>query len=234
MLMMTIRPARILAVCSLLMPVTVSAQRIDTTEGVESPARQIGMFTNDMLEGAYHSTGQTFRVPVGFPQLDAFSFWLNGNANISFQAYVMAWDEPARRARGSVLWSSEVLVGPHGNTRYDFETGGLILDPTQMYIAFLSMSEHFEEMSPGQNALLGYQYNPYFGGRFYEQTTGSDIDNWTDAGWSRDLGCEDCDAAFIADFSEATATPEPITMGLTALGLSAVGAARNRRRKLAR
>ena len=182
-------------------PVT---SEINTTGGWDGN-RQIGMF------GALPAStvfGQSFTVPAGTPLLNSFSFWLNAGGgwqpNVTFAAYVMGWD--GSKAVGPVLWKSAAFSGPTTTMqRYDFKVPSLALTPGGQYIAFLSTIEYLTLVPTNAQVLMGYVYNPYSGGRFYDFST-SDFSALTTTSWGTDAG-GDFDAAFVADFSSVPLTP---------------------------
>ena len=184
-------------------PSPPATSEINTTAAWDG-SRQIGMF------GALPAStvfGQSFTVPTGTPLLNSFSFWLNAGGgwqpNITFSAYVMAWD--GTKAVGPVLWKSLPLAGPTtAMQRYDFKLPSLALAPGGQYIAFLSTIEYLNQVPTNAQVLMGYVYNPYSGGRFYEFST-SDFSALTSTSWGTDAG-GDFDAAFVADFSNVPTT----------------------------
>src|SRR4051812_11768719 len=110
--------------------------------------------------------GQTFKTPDAVDlALNSFSFWLNDfndPDNIDFAGYVMLWDGVNARATGPVLYSSSVntTTGAGGYERFDFLTGGLLLNPANTYVAFLSASNFFDGIQ-GTGTMAGSPTNTY-------------------------------------------------------------------------
>jgi hypothetical protein len=185
-------------------PVPPVTSEINTTAGWDD-SRQIGMFG---ALPAQTVSGQSFTVPSGTPILNSFSFWLNAGGgwqpNIVFSAYIMAWD--GSKAVGPVLWKSAAFNGPTSTMqRYDFKVPSLPLTPGGQYNAFLSTIEYLNQFPTNAQVLMGYVYNPYAGGRFYDFST-SDFAALSTTAWGVDAG-GDFDAAFVADFSNVPLTP---------------------------
>ena len=217
---------------------TANAQ---TTLSTPAPVRQIGMFSNTM----HTSMGQSLTAPTDVNSLDSFTFWLNAHLDVSlynpaltFRAYVMQWDATNEHVVGPVLFESALFAGPvSGMQRYDFATGGIAVTSGSSYLMFLSLLDTPTENSTTQyGVLMGYGYHDYTGGRWYAGLggTATSIASLHSGQWTHDTApeCYDCDAAFIANFSQraTVVTPEPSTFTLlgAAFTILAIG---NRRRR---
>lgn len=181
--------------------VPVATAQVNTTNG-HGPSRQIGMFGAQPANTVF---GQSFVVPSGMTTLKDFTFWLNAHPvwvpTITFAAYVMEWD--GAKAVGPVLWRSAAFSGPtQWMQRYQFVApGGVPVVAGKQYIAFLSTVEYLGTFPSNAQVLMGYEYTPYPAGRFYSIANAGDFSRLTSAPWQTDGGCMECDAAFVASFS---------------------------------
>jgi hypothetical protein len=171
-----------------------------------------------------------------------FSFWLGptddqqyegaGLDPVDFAGYLMRWD--GKKAIGPVLFASSMVsttntlqVGEFD--RFDFNTGGLVLEEGAEYVAFVSASNFFDGDAGVVQMSTGLHNNPYPDGAFVFNINGQNFDLLTTTDWDSLAGT---DAQFFASFSETTAPiPEPGSLALLALGGAAVYASRRRRKQ---
>jgi hypothetical protein len=203
-----------------LLAVTAHAQVVDTT-GTWNGSSSIAPFG----EPNTATYGQTFRTPVGSAQLNDFSFWLEtgiggGADGVDFAAYVMEWDPALTRATGSILFQStqQLLPNPTAMTQVSFNTGGLLLDSSKQYVAFLSASNFFDGNAGTAN--MGYVGSDvYADGGFWFFNHGSNFGMLTSSSWESFVGGGVDDTAFRANFGPGqVAVPEPSTYGMVAAG----------------
>jgi hypothetical protein len=213
-----------------LLTLSASAQVVDTTatwNGTDSIA--------PFGESDTATYGQTFTATAGLNQLNNFTFWLNSGSGpdaVDFAAYVMEWDAILSRATGSILFQSAQQILPFNTpamTPFVFNTGGLVLDASKQYIAFLSASNFFDGSFGTANA--GYLFDDvYANGGFWFSNNGNDFGSLTSNQWENFVGAGVDDLAFRANFS--VPVPEPSTYGVIgAAALCGMVALRRLRRK---
>lgn len=174
--------------------------------------------------------GQTFTTPTE-NILNSFSLWL-GRASplsstpppsINFRAYVYAWNNVARRASGSALFTSALTNHAASSstpfTQYAFGTGGLGLVSGKMYVMFI-------EAVSGSGGIFVQSNvkNDYKQGDFFFNNSTSPTTTWSGPGFPTAT-----DLKFDATFS---AVPEPSTWILLATGLVLLGVGARTRRRL--
>ncbi len=194
--------------------------------------------------------GQTFRAPSPQPfRLNSVSFWFSngvGGPDLPFRFYLTQWlDLPDRagRAEGPVLFrSDEVFYGPSASTtgdrttgvervwtRYDFQVGGLVLQPSSHYVAFVSVSESWEVAPDPASVLMGNSSEDYRGGHFVCAANGGDFGALTSSAWIDTCNWGDGeDAAFEVS---GVSVPEPNAYLLLLSGIMALGLIALRRRE---
>lgn len=202
---------------------TAPAQVIDTTPGF---AFNIGIGRFGELAAsadALETIGQTFRPPAGFTQLNDFTFWArttNGPDAIDFAAYLMEWNNATNRATGPILYQSAQQIlpvsPPPGATPFVFNTGGLLLDATKQYVAFLSSSAFLDGID-GFGFVSYLRADVYADGKTVFLNSDSSLGSFTTTRWSGPAG--DVDLAFRARFSSPGAVPEPSMYGLAGAAL---------------
>ena len=119
--------------------------------------------------------GQTFSLPATDPVLDSFSITLarsaSGTPSFSVMGYIGAWDGVKVT---DILFSAEDSFpeNPIGNIftpkptvvkEFTFDTGNLLLNPSQEYVMFLGASAPYLNVLLGTNSSGSY-HNSYSGG----------------------------------------------------------------------
>ncbi|WP_346288044.1 PEP-CTERM sorting domain-containing protein [Zoogloea sp.] len=178
--------------------------------------------------------GQTFKSGAD-TVLDSFTLYLDhASRTVDFKAYVYAWN--GSKAVGQALYSSDVQhFSGTQITGFTFNTGGLQLNSSLRYVAFLSTSgiAGGEDGSANMPNSGSFGSNPYADGDFVYFNNGDNFNALTTNAW--DMTGGQGDVWFQASFSGAAlaarvaAIPEPATMGLTAAALGAVALVRRRR-----
>jgi hypothetical protein len=160
--------------------------------------------------------GQVFTVPTTENVLDSFSFFLSGsNPVIFYKAEIVPWDSNTFQS-GSILYSSETrsnagFPGYTGTLSGYYQVtfspqGGLILSPTEQYVAYLKTEPGAGSAAIGNN----FDTDSYSGGY---HLFGSPNRGWYNANDTRDY-------AFQASFSTSRSVPEPTsTLGILAIGI---------------
>jgi hypothetical protein len=174
--------------------------------------------------------GQTFTALTGYNRLDqlTFRFFESTNGqNLSFRAYLYAWD--GQKATGNALFASDLRSGSEfvTSTAFTFSTGGVSVVGGQEYVAFVNASEHFANNGPAAEMLAQASFSGYSGGRAVWLENGSDFSAVTQTPWIGTLS--GLDLAFTASFSNAV-VPEPSSAVLVIAGLAALSLSAYRRR----
>lgn len=219
--------AAVVAIGGILLVGSAIAQVIDTTPGFAFNIG-IGRFGEQPVSGdTLETIGQTFRAPTGFTQLNDFTFWArasNGPDGLDFAGYVMEWNSTTNRATGPLLYQSPLqtlALSAPGNptqTPFAFHTGGLVLDATRQYVAFLSSSAFLDGVEG--YGFLGYiRADVYADGAAVFFNSDSSLASVTSGRWGGPTG--GVDLAFRANFSTPSAVPEPGTYGIVAAALLA-------------
>ncbi len=175
--------------------------------------------------------GQTFLVTDPETVLDDFTYFIDDRPTVdapdvvTFSAYVAAWD--GLRATGPMLFTSDPMSTSNidGFEQFTVDTGGVALTAGQQYVAFFSVSNHFNDVL-GQS-IWGLTTNSYADGNFVFMNNADDFGELTTRDWNPK---NSYDLAFTMSFSEPI--PEPATVVIwSLLATMAVAAGRYRRRK---
>lgn len=150
---------------------------------------------------SYATFGQTFVAPVGETHLGELTFWMQGgagSAQLQFSAYVVHWN--GTRATGPILYESPVRTGSPVSGMHPYIFGGnAVLTPGLEYIAFLSISEYYSNITATSvNTGLGWMGQTYAGGALRFLNNGADATLWTTTAWAENAGAPDL--AFKAVF----------------------------------
>ncbi len=186
-------------------------------------------------ESGITTIGQLFSAPTGFDQLNTFGFAIShlGGDTVQLNAVIAEWDAVNFHASTNVLFVSDTIFidqSISGFAPLVLPTGGLQLDITKQYVAFLTSTLTING-SPDAASLGFLGLNTLSGSGVVALANGADASLLFNSPW---LGSEN-DLVFAAAFSQSTLTavPEPSTYGVLA-ALSAVGIAiRRRSRKTA-
>jgi hypothetical protein len=234
-------PAVRLILLSLLLPASLLSQATLDTRGVGG---HIPSFVSPIAKAIPGSTsrvfGQTFTVPtVPDTRLQSFSFWLAGNTDFAFRAFLMAWDDASFRATGPILFESGDRTTVSGPVlppdRFDFDAGGLTLTAGAMYVAFVT--PYSSPTPTTSQAGSGFMFSStYSGGMFVQAFPRQDLApldaQLVSSSWTGNLFNSGSDLAFAATFGAAV-VPEPSTVIFVATGLAAIAAFARRRRPAA-
>ena len=155
--------------------------------------------------------GQTFVLPdpTSDDVFSSFDFIFQGTG--TFHALVYQWGVDPNSASGApvgpALYDSGPLAAPEVMIQKTFDTGGILLNPSLAYVAFISSPD-----------LAGYSFfyntgNPYADGRAMQT---SDANLFAPGSWSATGAL--IDSTLVARFTTAE-NPEPATLFTFAAGI---------------
>lgn len=181
--------------------------------------------------------GQTFTVTGSDNVLQSFSFQIAQTSTpIPFAAYVAEWAGGLNgNIVGSLLYNSGEKLFSNVSSGFQqliINTGGIQLNTSSKYVAFLSTSG-FQAGNLGSTTSFGNVFDgqDYADGEFVFYNTGDDFAPLLNSNWETfaDFG----DLAFQANLTGATAVPEPTDVPEPALlsGLIGLGVTVLRKRK---
>jgi hypothetical protein len=183
--------------------------------------------------------GQTFIAPVTDNVLQSFTFYLNGDATLQFQAEVYAWSgslaggNGPQGAVGAPLYTSApIVLGPTGGAfvPVTIVTGGTTLIPGNAYVALFTISGPDPTNYTNSTGTDVWGNIPFThvpgggGGGFAFFNNGDNYSIINNGNWDNfdDFG----DSAWTAVF---TSVPEPGTLALLGAALVGFGVIRRRR-----
>ena len=218
-----IRSVAVAAAMMMTFAAATSAQSV--TIGTTSDHKIAG--GSGVSESGEFTLGQTFRTPdAEHIQLDAWSFWLEGSDVASTQIQIFEWANNG--LLGDALFTSAVVTALSSVfAKTTVEPTGLILDPTKTYLALLNPVTAILTADAVCGPNCG-GVDQYSAGQLVQFTTTS-----SDATDHPTIRLAPADVVFEASFSApaVTATPEPATVGLLAVGLVGVGGIARRKKE---
>jgi len=190
-----------------------------------------------IASGGSPTFGESFLAPnLSSVSLDSFTFYLqewNGSDDtVSFQADIYSWNGTA--ATGSPLFSKSLLVTDNGAVQpVTVNTGGIALTPGADYIALFTTLDPASVTANG-NSRAGFYWEIGDGGESTDNGGTSAWLNANDYSALNDSGSSwGSGTPFIwqATFNTPVATPEPSTIALAGLGITALLLRRNKSKK---
>ena len=181
--------------------------------------------------------GQTFITPDATNvRLDSFSFFVHSIdvTTSNMKGYVAEWN--GMGIAGAPLFTGPLISANYANfTEVVVSTGGLTLDPSKTYVAYMSAAGLFDGTSDSLEFGTNNFQDSYLNGAFVyddDNASGDPLGKASGALWDGciNANCEDLAFNLVFNATGTAPAPEPMTLALLGLGLVVgIGASRRRR-----